>query len=179
MAAYAAAYARALADVVVSSRLDAASVDGQLQDFADTFRGSSELREILSSPSFNLDRRLAILDSLNAKMNLGREVRNFIAVLMRNGRLHAFNEVLAEYRREMDKRCGISEALITTARKLDETERRAMEAQASAIAGNKIRATFHEDSALVGGVVLRIGSTVYDGSVRGRLQKLKEQLILG
>lgn len=46
MAAYAAAYARALADVVVSSRLDAASVDGQLQDFADTFRGSSELREI-------------------------------------------------------------------------------------------------------------------------------------
>lgn len=112
-------------------------------------------------------------------MNLGREVRNFIAVLMRNGRLHAFNEVLAEYRREMDKRCGISEALITTARKLDETERRAIEAQASAIAGNKIRATFHEDSALVGGVVLRIGSTVYDGSVRGRLQKLKEQLILG
>jgi F-type H+-transporting ATPase subunit delta len=134
---------------------------------------------VLGSPSFNLDQRIAILDSLNKKMKLGREVRNFIAILIRNGRLHAFNLVLAEYRREIDRRAGISEALITTARKLDDQERREIESQAAEIAGSQIRATFQEDSTLVGGVVLRIGSTVYDGSVRGRLQRLKEQLIAG
>lgn len=179
MASYTAAYARALADVVATSKLDAASMDRQLQDFAETLNGSSELREVLSSPSFNLDKRISILDSLNSKMNLGREARNFIAILIRNGRLHAFNEILAAYRREMDQRSGISEAVVTSARKLDEEERRAVEAQAGEIAGNKVRAIFQEDSSLVGGLVLRIGSTVYDGSVRGRLQRLKEQLITG
>ena len=179
MAAYAAAYARALADVVVSRQLDAAAVDQQLEDFAGTLRDSSELREILTSPSFNLERRLAILDFVNQQMKLGSEVRNFIAVLMRNGRLHAFNEVLGEYRREMDSRSGTAEALITSARRLDADERRDVEAHAEQIAGSKVRATFQEDSALVGGVVLRIGSIVYDGSLRGRLQKLKEQLIQG
>jgi F-type H+-transporting ATPase subunit delta len=179
MASYMAAYARALADVVDSGKLDAGKVDQQLQDFADTMHDSSELREVLSSPSFKLEKRLAILDSLNEKMKLGREVRNFIAVLIRNGRLHGFNQVLAEYRREMDQRAGISEAVVTTARTLDDEERRAIEAQAAEIAGNRIRATYQQDSTLMGGVILRIGSTVYDGSIRGRLQRLKEQLIVG
>jgi F-type H+-transporting ATPase subunit delta len=68
---------------------------------------------------------------------------------------------------------------VTTARRLDDAERRHMEAQIAALAGSKVRATFEEDSGLVGGVVVRIGSTVYDGSVKGRLERLKEQLIAG
>ncbi len=179
MAAYAAAYARALADVVIDSRLDVASVDSQLQDFASTLHDSRELGEVLSSPSFNLEKRVAILDSLNSKMNMGREVRNFIAVLMRNGRLHAFNEVLAEYRREINLRSGIADATVTSARKLDEGERHEIEQQAATLAGRQVRATFKEDRTLVGGMILRIGSTVYDGSVRGRLARLKDQLIAG
>ncbi len=179
MAAYAAAYARALADVVIDAKLDVAAIDSQLQDFASTLSESHELSEVLSSPSFNLEKRVAILDSLNAKMNLGREVRNFIAVLMRNGRLHAFNEVLAEYRREINARSGIADALVTSARRLDDAERREIEQQAATLAGRQVRATFREDSALVGGMILRIGSTVYDGSVRGRLTRLKDELIAG
>ena len=179
MAAYAAVYARALADVVIDAKLDVAGIDGQLQDFASTLHDSSELGEVLSSPSFNLEKRVAILDSLNEKMNLGREVRNFIAVLMRNGRLHAFNEVLAEYRREINLRLGIAHATVTSARKLDDNERREIEQQAATLAGKQVHATFQEDSTLVGGMILRVGSTVYDGSVRGRLARLKDQLIAG
>lgn len=179
MAAYAAAYARALADVVMDAKLDVVTVDGQLQDFASTLHDSRELGEVLSSPSFNLEKRVAILDSLNATMKMGREVRNFIAVLMRNGRLHAFNEVLAEYRREINLRSGIADATVTSARTLDEAERQEIEQQAAKLAGRQVRATFKEDSTLVGGMILRIGSTVYDGSVRGRLARLKDQLIAG
>ena len=169
----------ALADVVIDARLDSAGIDGQLQDFASTLNDSTELREVLSSPSFNLEKRVAILDSLNAKMSLGREVRNFIAVLMRNGRLHAFDEVLAEYRREINLRSGVADATVTSARKLDEGERREIEQQAATLAGKQVRATFQEDSSLIGGMILRIGSTVYDGSVSGRLARLKDQLIAG
>ena len=98
---------------------------------------------------------------------------------MRNGRLHGFVEVHEDYRREMNKRQGIAQASVTTARRLDEQEMKDLEAQIATVAGTRIHATFHEDSSLVGGVVLKIGSTVYDGSVRSRLQRLKEQLIAG
>ena len=179
MASFAPAYARALADVVLDASMDTAGIDSQLQDFASTLGDSQELREVLYSPSIKLDRRLAILDALNEKMHLNREVRNFIAVLMRNSRLHAFNEVLAAYRREINLRSGIADATVTSARKLDDAERQAVEQQAASLAGRQIRAIFQEDSALVGGMILRIGSTVYDGSVRGRLERLQEQLIAG
>lgn len=179
MASYAAAYARALADVVSDGKLDVAAIDEQLQDFASTLGDSHQLREVFYSPSIKLERRIAILDSLNTRMNLGGEVRNFVAVLMRNGRLHGFNEVLAEYRREINARSGIADATVTSARRLDDAERQEIEQQAATLAGKQVRAIFKEDRALVGGVILRIGSTVYDGSVRGRLARLKEQLIAG
>ncbi len=179
MAAFAAAYARALADVVLDRKINPPEIDQQLSDFAEAVQISPELREVLYNPSFKFERRLAVLDKLAERMGLGKEVRNFIAVIMRNGRLHGFTEVLHEYRREMNKRQGISQAIVTTARRLDEEEKKDLENQIASVAGTRIQATFHEDSSLVGGVILRIGSTVYDGSVRGRLQRLKEQLIAG
>ncbi len=179
MAAYAAVYARALVDVVVGRKLVPSEINQQLTDFGGALESSPALREVLYNPSFKLEKRLAVVDSLVARMKLVPEVRNFIAVVMRNGRLHAFNEMLGQYRSEMNKREGISEASITSARKLDEQERRDLEAHAATIAGNRVHAIFVEDPALVGGVILKIGSTVYDGSVRGRMQRLKEQLIAG
>jgi F-type H+-transporting ATPase subunit delta len=179
MAAYAAAYARALVDVVLGRKLDTQDVDRQLTDFGAALDLSPELREVLYNPSFKMEKRLAIVDQLATRMQLGREIRNFIAVVMRNSRLHAFREIVDQYRREMDKRSGIAEARITTARKLDQNERQALEARVATIAGSRVRATFEEDKALVGGLILRIGSTVYDGSVRGRLERMKEQLVTG
>jgi F-type H+-transporting ATPase subunit delta len=172
MAAYAAAYARALVDVILNRKLDTAKVEQALAI-------SSQLREVLSMPSFTLERRVAILDTLVQRMSLGLEVRNFIAVIMRNSRLHAFHEIVVEYRREMAKRQGIAEASITTARKLDDKERQELEARVATITGTRVQAVFKEDTTLLGGVVLRIGSTVYDGSVRRRLERMKEQLITG
>ena len=179
MAAYIAPYARALAEVVTSAHLDVNQIDSQLEDFSKTLSSSASLREVLYNPSFPMERRLAVLDQISARIPLSKEVRNFIAVLMRNGRLHGFDEVLGKYRSEIDKRSGIAEALITTARPLDKQEQGDLERQAEKLAGKKVHASFSEDKDLIGGVVLRIGSTVYDGSVRGRLQRLKDQLIAG
>jgi F-type H+-transporting ATPase subunit delta len=177
MSIYASRYARAFADVVESAKLDPASVDQQLEDFSGTWNGSAELREVLNNPAVSSEDKVAVLDKINGRMGCVPIVRNFLAVLINHGRLEAFDEVLTQYRREMHQRLGISEAHVTTARKLDDAERHELEEQVAKLAGARISARFEEDSSILGGAVVRIGSTVYDGSVRGNLSKLKAQLI--
>jgi F-type H+-transporting ATPase subunit delta len=118
-----------------------------------------------------------VIDALAPKLGISREVRNLLAVLLRHERLSAFDEIVREYHAEMDRRQGQAKAEVVSARRLDEGERAALQQQASKLAGTQVRATFREDRDLLGGVLVRIGSTVYDGSVRGRLERLKEELI--
>jgi F-type H+-transporting ATPase subunit delta len=176
MSAFAARYARALADVVLEEHLKAADVQKQLNDFASAWHVSAGLREVFLDPSFPSEQKVAILDKMNARLGMSPQARNFIAVLIDHGRIHALDEVLAEFRHEMNARLGISEVLVTTARALDEQERREVEANVAEMTKSQVSATFHEDASLLGGVIVRVGSTVYDGSVRGRLNRLKEEL---
>jgi len=88
-------------------------------------------------------------------------------------------EVAAAYRKLLQQQLGIQQAEIVTARELAADERNVLVAQVGRLAGSKIDATFKLDASILGGTVVRIGSTVYDGSVRGRLDRLKEQLVSG
>jgi F-type H+-transporting ATPase subunit delta len=176
MAAIAAPYARAFADVVFEAHLNANDVQQQLNDFVAAWRESADLRELFLDPSFPSDQKVAILDKLNARLGLSVQVRNFIAVIIQHDRLYVLDEILAEYRKEMNRRLGISEVQVTTARPLDADERQEIEQRVAALTGTQVQATYHEDKSLLGGVVVRVGSTVYDGSVKGRLDRLKEQL---
>ena len=177
MSVFAARYARALADVVLDAKLNPEEVEGQLEDFAATFAGSKELRELLLNPSIPTRKRVAILDTVNSRIGCGPKVRNFIAVLIRNERLGALAEILEEYRFEMNRRLQISDAEVVTARPLPEQERNSLEEQVAKLAGTRVNATFREDKSLIGGAMVRIGSTIYDGSVRGRLERLRERLV--
>jgi F-type H+-transporting ATPase subunit delta len=178
MAVFAARYARALADVVLDAKLNTTEVEQQLEDFAATFAGSKDLKELLLNPSISVQKRVAILDKINSRVGCGPQVRNFMAVLIRHERLGALREILEEYRLEMNRRLSISDAEVVTARPLEDQERAELEGQVSVLAGhNKVNATFREDKSLIGGVIVRIGSTIYDGSVRGRLERLKERLV--
>jgi F-type H+-transporting ATPase subunit delta len=178
MAVFAARYARALADVVSDAKLNTAEVEQQLEDFAATFAGSKDLKELLLNPSISAQKRVAILDKINSRVGCGPQVRNFLAVLIKHERLGALGEILEEYRLEMNRRLSISDAEVVTARPLEDQERAELEGQVSVLAGhNKVNATFREDKSLIGGAIVRIGSTIYDGSVRGRLERLKERLV--
>jgi F-type H+-transporting ATPase subunit delta len=178
MAVFAARYARALADVVLDAKLNTTEVEQQLEDFAATFAGSKDLKELLLNPSISAQKRVAILDKINGRVGCGPQVRNFLAVLIRHERLGALGEILEEYRLEMNRRLSISDAEVVTARPLEDQERAELEGQVSVLAGHsKVNATFREDKSLIGGAIVRIGSTIYDGSVRGRLERLKERLV--
>lgn len=177
MAVFAARYARAFSDVVLDAKLDAPEVEQQLNDFAATLAGSKDLRELLLNPSLPALQRVAILDTIISRVGCGPQVRNFLAVLIRHERLGALAEVLEEYRQEMNRRLSISDAEVVTARPLEEQERRELAGKIAALAGKRVNATFRQDKSVLGGAIVRIGSTIYDGSVRGRLERLKERLV--
>ena len=177
MAAFAPRYAHALASVVASARLDPATALQQLYDFAGTVDGSRELKELLIDPSFPHDQKLKVLDAISQKMGLYREIRNFFAVVVDHHRLHELNEIVAEYAIVADENTGTAEAEIVSANALNDQDRIALEAQVAKLAGSKVRVTYTQDAGLLGGAIVKIGSTVYDGSIKGQLEKMKKRLV--
>ena len=172
-------YARAFADVVTSAKLDTHAIDVQLNDFLATWDGSEELRSTFENPSIAAVQKIAILDKLNVKLGLQKEVRNLVAVLIHNDRIAHVKDVAEAYKAELEERQGIRQAEITTARELGEAEKATLLVGVGKLAGARVHPTFKLDKSILGGTVVRIGSTVYDGSVRGRLERLKEVLVAG
>lgn len=170
-------YAHAFADVAKSSNLDAAAAQQQLRDFAQTLTGSPELREFLNNPSIATPEKLKIIDAIGSRLGFLAQVRNFVAVIMSHERLNVLDEILTEYAVVVDQQSSVHEADVTTARPLHDADRADLESRIASLAGGSVRTTYHQDEALLGGAVVRIGSTVYDGSVRAQLQQLKEKLV--
>jgi F-type H+-transporting ATPase subunit delta len=170
-------YAHAFASVATSSHLDSAAAQQQLEDFSKTLAGSSELREVLMNPSIPSDQKLRVLDAIAGRIGMFPQVRNFLAVIMEHQRLAELDEILAEYRAVTDEQSHMAEAEITSAHPLNDQDRAELEAQVARLAGGRVRATYHQDATLLGGAVVRIGSTVYDGSIRAQLQQLKQRLV--
>jgi len=176
MPAFVARYATAFADVVTAAKLDTAAIDRQLADFLATWDASAELRTFFANPAIPAVQKVELLGKLNAKLGMQKELRNLIAVLIDNGRVGHVSEVAAAYRRILQERLGVRPAEIVTARELGKNERDSLMAEVAKLAGGKIDPRFTLDKSILGGAVVRIGSTVYDGSVKGRLERLKEVL---
>jgi F-type H+-transporting ATPase subunit delta len=170
-------YARAFAEVAESAKLDAAVAQQQMRDFAETLAGSGELREFLENPSIEMAKKLKVLDAIATRIGMLAQVRNFIAVILEHHRLSELEQILIAYRELADEHSGAVEARITSSRPLNADDRAQLEAQIAKLAGARVRASYVEDATLLGGAVVEIGSTIYDGSVRAQLQQLKQRLV--
>jgi F-type H+-transporting ATPase subunit delta len=177
MASSAPRYARAFAEVAESARLDAVKAQQQMHDFADTLAGSGELREFLENPSIETPKKLKVLDAIAVRIGMYAQVRNFFAVILEHHRLPELNEILTAYGELVDEHAGAVEARITSSRPLNAVDRAQLEAQVTRLAGARVRASYAEDASLLGGAIVEIGSTIYDGSVRAQLQQLKQKLV--
>jgi F-type H+-transporting ATPase subunit delta len=170
-------YAHAFAEVAIQKGLDMAAARQQMKDFADTYASSGPLREILEDPSIPNEQKLNVLDGIAERLKMMREVRNFIAIIMDHQRLPDLDVILAAYDQVADVDMGVTEAEITTVRQLDDEGRAQLEHQVSKLAGTKVRIAYKLDPGLLGGAVVKIGSTVYDGSVRTQLEQMKQALV--
>ena len=169
-------YARALADVVFDTRLDANLTLGETQSLAALVEGSKELREVWESPAIAAEQKRAVLDAIVAREGISRPVRNFVAVLIDHRRIPWMGPIVKQFEQEVLSRMGFAQAEITSARVLTGDERRVLEAEVEKLIGKKVRGRYAQDPAVLGGAIVRVGSTIYDGSVKGQLEKIKEAM---
>jgi F-type H+-transporting ATPase subunit delta len=171
-------YASALADVVTgaASPLSAEQATGELRAFEAVLHGSPELHNALVTPAVPPNRKKSVVGRIADVLGLSRIARNFLFVLVDHRRIAALAPIIQAFELIIDARLGFARAEVVSARELDQTQRAALTAQLERITGKRIRTRFAVDGRLIGGVVARIGSTVYDGSVRGELQSLERRL---
>ena len=176
--ALASRYAGALVDVVTGPRAAAQpqQVSGELRSFQQALEGSSELHNALTSPAVAPSRKKAVVAKILARMGGSGITRNFLFVLIDHHRIAALADIVDAFEQLVDERLGFTRAEVTSARPLNETQQGAVLSQLERLTGKRVRPRFGVDEALIGGVVARIGSTVYDGSVRGQLESLGRRL---
>ena len=176
MASVASTYARAFADVVVSAHLDANRAVGGLRRIATLLSESQDLRRVWENPAVPAEQKRKLLDAIVHREGIEHHVRNLIAILIDHRRIQFLGRIIEQLKKELDARMGFAEAHITSARELGDAEKRALEAQIEKVTGKKVRAHFGLDASLLGGAVVRVGSTIYDGSVKGQLEKIREAI---
>ena len=169
-------YATALADVAVA-RGEEREVQAELGDWASMIESNPQLKEVFANPTVAYDQKRKVLEELISRTQVRETTASFLRVLLRNQRLAQLREVDARFGRILDERGGIVAAEVTTARPITEELKTALHDTLAAATGQKVRLSFHTDEAIIGGVVARIGSTIFDGSVQNHLERLSEGLV--
>jgi F-type H+-transporting ATPase subunit delta len=169
-------YARALVDVVTEpgSNIDPQMAMEQLRQVAGMVSGSEDLRGALLSPAVSPSRKRAVIAKL---VNVHVKIRNFLYVVIDHRRVHEIPSIVEAFEVLLDEHLGFVRADVSSARPLSEEQKSALEVQLTRMAGKKAKLKFQTDPALVAGVVARVGSTVYDGSVKGQLERLRATLL--
>jgi F-type H+-transporting ATPase subunit delta len=176
MASVSSTYARALADVVFDKHLDPATTLRETQSLSELVGASKELREVWEAPSIPADQKRKLLDAIVAREGISRAVRNFVAILIDHRRINFLADIAKQLEEELNRRLGFAEAEIISSRPLGDSERIALESQIEKMTGKKVRANYALDPSILGGAIVRLGSTIYDGSVKGQLERIREQL---
>lgn len=173
--AVASRYAAALADAAMDGN-NADRVRRDLNAFVGAFEESAELRNALETPAISPELKRKIVDELAKRMDLATAVRNFLFLLIDHRRTEMLREIQQAFHQALNARLGIADAEVTSARQLSAEERHELTTALERRTGKTIEARFHEDASLLGGAVVRVGSVVYDGSVREQLTRLRQQL---
>lgn len=173
--AIASRYARALADVRGIGG-DYAAISSELEAFASVWRESVDLRQALTSPTIPAEQKQSVLDTIIQKLGLSVTAGNFLRVLLANYRMPLLEEVLQAFQKVANERLGIVEVQVSCAQDLTQDEQESLRARFAELTGKKVEMKFRRDETLLGGVQARVGSTIYDGSAQGYLDRLRGQL---
>ena len=168
-------YASALADVVLD-RGEAKEVQQELQQWSELIQANTNLQEVFRNPTIPLDQKRAVLNQLIERAKPRPTTTNFLKVLLQNQRLTELPEINRKFAEILDERAGMVAATITTARPVPNDIQARLSEKLASVTQKKVRLDFERDPDLIGGLVTRIGSTVYDGSVRSQLQQIKERM---
>jgi F-type H+-transporting ATPase subunit delta len=168
-------YANALADVALAQGA-ADAAQKQLGDFAAAFGVSAELRNFLTSPGVPREAKHDVIEKIAGRIGAGKIIRNFLFVIADHQRTHILPEIVASFEDVIRQRQGIAEAEISSAIELSAAQKKRFAETLERLTGKKIEAKYSLDPALLGGAVVRVGDTIYDGSVRSSLNEMRALL---
>ena len=168
-------YAAALADVAMEQK-NADAVKSGLASFVEAYFEAEDLRNFVESPGIEPEAKRRVIEAIAERMGLNTAVRNFVFLIVDHRRMEMLRDIEAAFRSEMNARLGIADAEVVSARELSDGEKKELTAALERRTGKKIEAKFREDKGLLGGAMVRVGSTIYDGSVREKLERLRAQL---
>ena len=169
-------YAAALADVVAKTG-ETTAVQAELKSWDQIITSNSQLLEAFGNPAIAHESKEKVLENLIEKTKPTKTTANFLRVLLRNSRLTEIGEIATRFAAVLEERSGSVAAQVTSARPLSEAEKAELQANLNKLTGKNVSPHFNVDESIIGGVITRIGSTVYDGSVKTKLEELKQQLI--
>ena len=171
-------YARALIELAAEQG-EVEAVGRGLAEVVEAITTDKEVRAFFFSPIRRAGEKRPVLERVLAETGAGGLLRRFLLLLLAKDRLPQVREIHEEYVRAADERSRRAEAVVRSAVPLDAASRERLAAKLETLTGKQVYLRVEEDPSLLGGVVARIGSVVYDGSIRSRMAKLKEQIVKG
>ena len=169
-------YATALADVVAKNG-QADGVKSELREWEVLIAANAELHEVFGNPSIPYAKKEGVLDALIKRSGSTKSVSNFLRVLLQNGRLIDLPEINERFDAVLEERSGVVSGEVISARELAEAQKKELATNLEKLTGKKVKLDYAIDENIIGGVVTRIGSTVYDSSIRTQLENLRQELI--
>jgi F-type H+-transporting ATPase subunit delta len=168
-------YANALADIALAQGA-AEPAEKQLQDFGAAYAQSAELRTFLASPAVTVEAKHAVIEKITARQGASKIIRNFLFVIADHRRTQLLPEILATFQQVIRQRQGAAEAEVSSAVELSAAQKKELAATLTKLTGKKVETKYSLNPALLGGAVVRIGDTIYDGSLRSRLNEMRNRL---
>lgn len=168
-------YANALADIALEQGA-AEPVLKQLSEFGAAFAESAELRTFLAAPGLSREAKHGVIETLAARMGVSKIIRNFLFVMIDNQRTPLLPHILEAFQEVIRRRQGVAEAVVSSAVNLSDAQKTQLLRTLEHLTGKKIQANYALEPELLGGAVVRIGDTIYDGSLRSRLNEMRARL---
>lgn len=168
-------YATALTDIVLEQGA-AEPARKQLEDFLAAYGESAELRNFLASPAVTRGAKHGVIEKLAARLGASKIIRNFLFVIVDNQRIQLFPDIVKSFEQVLRQRQGVAEAEIASAAELNDGQKAVLVRTLERLSGKKIQAKYSLEPGLLGGAVVRIGDTIYDGSLRSQLNQLRTRL---
>ena len=168
-------YANALADIALEQGASEPAAK-QLESFAAAYEESAELRTFLASPAVSMEAKHEVLEKIAKRLGASKIIRNFLFVIADHRRTQLIPEIVATFQQVLRQRQGMAEAEISSAVELTSAQKKELAATLARVTGKKIEPKYSLDPALLGGAVVRIGDTIYDGSLRSRLNEMRARL---
>jgi F-type H+-transporting ATPase subunit delta len=171
-------YARALLDVAIAEA-DPVAVETQLADATDAFTGHAGLWQVMINPAVPAPKKRAVVDSLLPQLDVSPVLQKTLQMLASRDRIALLPDLLEAYRSRLLDHQKVVRADVTSAVPLPADRVQKLQQELAALTGRTVVMTSATDPSIIGGVVAQIGSTVYDGSIRRQLEKIREKLTEG